>query len=241
MIRLIGPLLAIAFWLWMLIDCARNARARQFWMWLLLIFPFPCTLIYFIVYKLPAMRLNSPGFFSGWTRRHEIIQARREVHDIGNAHQFCVLGDLLWETGSRAEALEAFTTALEKEPDGVAALWGRASILLEQVEYERARPCFQKLLELDPGFKSGRAAFAYSEVLFRCGEADAAVQRLRTDPPLRHEPEANIVLARVLAHQGHLEEARKTLQAVLYDLEGAPGLDVRIWRNEAKKLLKSLK
>ena len=36
-------------------------------------------------------------------------------------------------------------------------------------------------------------------------------------------------------------EARKTLQAVLDDLEGARGLDVRIRRNEAKKLLKSLK
>lgn len=238
MLRLVAGFLAFAFWIWMLVDCVRSERNRLTWLWLMVIFPFPCTLIYFIVHKLPTLRFSVPG---SWSLGGEIQRAEEEVRNIGNAYQYCALGDLLWKARRKQEALEAYRAAMERELDCLPALFGSGSILFEQEKYNEASPYLEKVLAIDPDYKLGGAAGMYCRVLVGCGELDAAVKLLQTDSYLRFDPAARIFLAGVLTRQGNTEKARQTLLDVIVSLQHTRGIEARIQRKDAERLLKTLK
>ena len=237
MLRLAG-LLAFAFWIWMLVDCARSERNRLTWIWLMVLFPLPCTLIYFIVHKLPTLRFSMPG---SWSLGGEIRRAEEEVRNIGNSYQYCALGDLLLKARRKQEALEAYLAAIEREPDCLPALFGSGSILFEQEKYNEASPLLERVLAIDPEYKFGRVAGVYCRVLVGCGELDAAVKLLQTDPHLCFDPATRIFLAGVLTRQGNTEQARQTLLDVIVTLQNTRGMDARIQRKDAERLLKTLK
>jgi hypothetical protein len=243
-------ILGTAFWLWMLYDCLQNEPDRNTWLWILIILNLPAAVLYFVVRVLPRMGVSAPRgqglplgrLFGRWTRRQEIWNAESAARSVGTAHHWTVYGDLLQQVGQRDQAAEAFGRALEKDPVYPNALWGAASSALEAGRYADARPPLQRLVELDPAHKYGKASLEYGRVLLQLGELDAARAHLEKHLERWSHPEAFVLLAAILKRRGEVTTARELLERMVRDVRGGPHYHYRTHKplvRQAERLLRS--
>lgn len=243
--QLLGPfgIFITIFWLWMIYDCVQNESERQTWLWLLIFLNGAGALVYFVARYLPRLRIPIPNVFGRWTRRDELWQAEAAARNIGNAHQYANLGEILLEIGQPEKAADAFQKALEKEGDNLKALWGVANIALQQKNYLVAREHFQKLLLLDPNHRFGDASFSYGKVLFELAESDKAAQHFKEHLKSWGHPEAYLMLAKLQEQGGKNKDARESLETMIARLKGSPPYHFRQNRHfvcQAQKALKTL-
>lgn len=234
-------LLSFAFWGWMLYDCIRNDPDRGMWVVILLFTHVIGALIYFVVRKLPSMRFQSPSFFTRFSKRQDIVAAEAAARNIGNAHQFVILGDLYQEVGNRTAAREAYDKAVQKEDDNIQALWGLACVELAQKDFPAARQHLEKVLDIDPEYKFGDPYVAYGQVLLDLGETAAARQHLEKHLNRWQLPAARIMLAEILLEDGETEKARAQAEDVLTSLRAGPRFHYhrnRRWVHRAKRILR---
>src|SRR5262245_30601246 len=82
-------LVAIGFWVWMLLHCARHDPELVIWLWILFIGSVPAAIVYFLVRWLPGARVSTGhSLLSRWTRGRQIPRLEAAARNIGNAHQF---------------------------------------------------------------------------------------------------------------------------------------------------------
>ena len=213
--------LSTIFWLWMLIDCVMNEPDRFMWLLIISFGNILGALLYFAVRKAPVLRYRSMPFISGFMRCGEISRAEADAHNIGNPHHYIRLGELLLETGSFSRAGEAFSRALEREPDDIQALWGAAQVDVKNKEFTTALPRLEKVLEQDFDYKYGEASLMYGRALFELKDRKAR-QHIQAHLVKWTQPEAKYMMGAMLAEDGRREEAATVLKAAILDMKGAP-------------------
>jgi hypothetical protein len=237
-------LVALGFWIWMLVHCARYDPDRNLWMWILILGNAPAAFIYFLVRWLPNARLSGrPSFWGRWQKSRQIPRLESAARNIGNAHQFCELGEACRETGKIDRAADCFARALKKDPEHMPALWGAAQVELQRQNFVKARPHLEQILARDGTYKFGDVSLAYCRTLFSLNESDAARDRLEQHLKRWTHPEALVMIATLLIERGEHDAAREHLEATLSDLRGGPAFFARQnrgWARRARKLLARL-
>lgn len=237
-------LLPAAFWIWMLVHCARHDPERGLWLWILFIGNVPAAVIYFLIRWLPGARISSGSTLWGrWSRRRQIPRLEAAARSIGNAHQFVELADACREAGRKERAAECYAQALKKDPNSLPALWGAAQVALQRQDLATARGHLEQVLAKDGSYKFGDVSLAYCRTLCALGESSAAQERLTQHLRRWTHPEAYVLLARLHVEQGDHAAARNNLEATLADLSGGPAFysrQNRGWARQARRLLARL-
>nr|AUN35817.1 putative transmembrane protein [uncultured bacterium] len=235
-------LIGTAFWIWMIVDCARKDPDRNTWLWILVFVPFSSP-IYFILRWIPISGVRAPAAFKRMSRGREIDRLEIATQQIGNAHQFVQYGDALRDVGKIDRSASAYASALKKDPENRQALWGAGQSEFDLKRFDSARGHLEKLLAIDPQYKFGDVSLCYGKTLFELNERDAADTHLEKHINRWRHPEALFVRATIAADRGDASSARSHLQSLLLDINGAPRAIARrhmIWKSRAKKLLKRL-
>lgn len=240
----IWAIVPFGFWMLMIFDCLRHDPDRQVWLWLLLFFSVPAACVYFVARWLPRSNLHLVPPLARWTRRQDLWNAESAANNIGKAHQFVQLGNVLNDRREFDRAAIAYATALEKEPENQPALWGLAAVERALKQFESAKTHLQTLLKLQPDFKYGDASLAYAQTLFALGEVAATKQHLEQHFKSWSQPEAHILMAQICQQEGDLATARQSLETMLSKVRGGPAYYYKRNRRaigQAERLLGSLR
>ena len=119
------------------------------------------------------------------------------------------LGFVLERQGLHEEAAEAYSKALELDPESSVAHYNLGSSLTRRGEFAAAEPHFRAVLEKAP---NSQAYTGLGIVLWEQDRADEAVASMRA--AIEADPDnatAHDQLGKMLLQQGKLEEARKEL------------------------------
>ncbi|BAY12733.1 tetratricopeptide repeat protein [Calothrix sp. NIES-2098] len=242
MIEAIG-LVMTGFWLFTIYDCIRNEPERQIWLWILLFVNFPGAVIYFLTRWIPRSSVPLPNYFNRWTHKRELWMAEAQAKNIGKAHQYVTLGNLLCDMGSYDKAEVAYNQALEKEPDNLQALWGAAFIAAKNHKFTSAKEYLHTILKIAPDYKYGDASLIYGETLFALQELDKAKIHLEQHIKNWSHPEAYLTLAKILSQQNDTQAARSYLETTIAKIRGSSYYHFKRNRHfisKAEKLLKTL-
>jgi len=228
----------------MLIDCLQNDSQKSTWVYVLIFANIAGAIAYFVVRKLPYLSIPTPKFLRKWMKKEALWSAQAAAHNIGNAHQYVNLGNILLETEQLGEAQAAYQTALKKEPKNVYALWGNATIALRQQNSQAAKSDLQALYRLEPDFKFGEASLAYGQTLYALEEWDLAKTHLERDLKQWSHLDASIMLATIERQNGNIDKAIGYLETMLFKVKGTPAFHYRKNNHlirKAEKMLRTLK
>jgi hypothetical protein len=211
---------------WMVISCLRNDPERHLWLWIIIFLPFG-PVLYFFARWIPSMHVQPPKALRRFMHGGELRRLQIAANQIGNAHQYVELGEALRDSGQTAAAGEAFQKALAKDGQNLQALWGAASVEYEQGSFTAARDKLQRVLQTDPAYKFGDVSLLYGKTLDALGDTDAARTQLEAHTRRWRHPEGLYLLATIYADQGNPAGARRQLESLIQDLDGAPRKIVR--------------
>jgi hypothetical protein len=232
------------FWMLMMFDCIRNEPKGSNWMWLLIMLNFPGAVIYFVARKLPYLNVPVPNFFKRWTMRDALWNAEAGVTNIGKAHQYVTLGNVLMEMGNVDRALESYRGAIEKEPGNTHALWGCATIEMQRQNFSAARTYLEDLLDRDSEYKRGEASLLYGKCLYELQQWSVAKEHLDFDVRQWSHSESFLLLAKIaIDRDGDKVAAKGYLTTMLARLKASPRYNYRKNRDlirSAENLLKTL-
>ena len=234
-------LIPSAFWMLMIFDCVRHERDRQIWLWILLFLNVAGAVIYFFACWLPRSNIPVPNQFKRWTLRQALWNAEAGVKNIGKAHQYVALGNVLSEMGTFDQAAAAYQQALDKEPTNLHALWGAAFIEMQNKQFAAAKEHLHALLKRDPDYKCGDASLLYGKALFELHDWEAAKEHLEKDVKYWSHPEASLLLATIYAKAGNPEAARDCLETMLAKVKASPIYHYRRHQHLVRKAEKQLK
>lgn len=243
MIFHIVAFLTTGFWMYMIFDCIRNDPDRNIWIWLLLFFNYLGAIIYFATRMLPRSNVSTPSYFYRWTKKKTLREAEAGVHNIGKAHQYVQLGNVLLEMGKYEKAEAAFHQAITQESNHLDALWGLASVAVSSKSWESAQLHLQQLLALDPEYKRGDASLLLGKVLVASQQKELAKAHLLQDIKAWSHPESAFILASLYSEDGEKQDAYDTLKTMLARLKACPEFYYRQHRhvaNRSERMLDSL-
>lgn len=235
--------LGMVFWIWMVIECLKNDPERFLWIWILLFFNFIGAVIYFFVRQPLRNRMKTPKFIRKWSLKNDLLEVEEEARNIGNAHQYVILGELLFEMDKYERAEEAFEEAIKRDPVEVRALWGKAIIDLKNRKFQSAEDNLEVLLKKDPNYKYGEASLSLCRSLSLHEKKDKAKETLIEHLKKWNHPEARYMLAEIYIEEKSFEEAFKQLNTVKNDVRTAPHFYRRRqskWYWKANKIIKDL-
>jgi len=238
-----GAWIYLPLLIWMVIYCFRHDPERHIWLWVLFLFQPLGAVIYFIIRWLPSSNWQWPNFMHRWTRGKEIKRLEHAASQIGNAHQFVQLADVLREVGRTADADIAYDRALEKEPDNMPALWGAANTAFAMEEYESAKEKTEQVLKVDPAYKFGDVSLLFAKSLFEMGQFEAVRDHLTKHILKWRQPEGLFLLAKACWELDDISSARHHLKALIVDIEASPKAIARkqlFWKGRARKMLRRL-
>jgi hypothetical protein len=236
-------LIPSAFWMLMIFDCVRNEPDRQTWLWILMFLNVAGAAVYFFACYLPRSNVGSASYFKRWTLRQALWNAEAGVRNIGKAHQYLTLGNVLADMGNPDKAAEAYQQAIEKDPQNTHALFGLACVEMQMKQFANAKPHLQHLLKLDPNHKSGEASLMYGKALFELKDWQAAKVHLAEDIRYWSHPESSVLIAIIHKQDGETQQSRDCLETMLAKVKASPMYHYRRHQrfvNQATKLLKTL-
>lgn len=237
-------LIGLVFFGWMLYDCATREPERQNWLYLLIFLNIMGAVVYFFARWLPRANLPVPKFMSRGKLREALWNAEAATRNIGKAHQFVTLGNILYEMDNFERAGNAYQQALEKEPNNVGALWGAASVELRNKNHAIAKEHLNQLLKLEPDHKFGDASLTYAHTLNQLQDWDALKPHLVQHIRNWSSPQAYLMLAELYQRQGETQQAREALETMIAKVRSAPSHHFRKNQGfvaQAEKMLKTLR
>ncbi|MEL6493534.1 MAG: tetratricopeptide repeat protein [Cyanobacteria bacterium J06623_7] len=236
-------LLPTCFWIWMIWECVTHDPQKHTWIWVLILFNFPGAIIYFLVRRLPELDFPAAKYVQRRLRRDELWNAEAAAVNIGNAHQWVMLGDIRQELRLFDKAKEAYLQALEQEPNHLKALWGMVHIAYEKDNFTDARTYLVQILKLKPDYEYGAAALLHIKVLLELEEKAAARSLLEENLQIWNKPEAYLLLAKLEIEEDEKEIARQHLEKMIANIRSSPKFHYRRHQHlerKANKLLKTL-
>ncbi|MBD3882359.1 tetratricopeptide repeat protein [Phormidium tenue FACHB-886] len=239
-------LVGTVFWVWMLYDCLKHGFSdRHLWVWVLLLLNVVGAGLYFVICWLPRhpSPFPMPRFTNRWRLRDALWQAEAEVKNIGKAHQYVKLGDVLSEMGETEKAAAAYQQALEKEPHHTKALWGAAGTAIDCKNLANASLHLRTLVQVCPDYSYGDASLAYGQILFEQGDLEAAKAHLQTHLKQWSHPQGYLILAKVQQKQGQFAEAREMLETMIIKIKSSTPFQYRKnqrFVRQGEKMLKAL-
>ena len=236
-------LVASGFWMLMIFDCVRNDPEKGTWLWILIFLNVPGAVIYFVVRRLPYLNMPMPAGLKRWTYRNKIWDAEAAAKNIGNAHQFITLGNLLTESRQLEQATHAYEQALVQDSKNTHALWGLAFIELERKDYKSAKQHLELLLEQDQDYKFGEASLAHATALFELKDWATAKVHLNDDIKRWSHPEASLMLARIQIQDGETDAAKEALEKMMFKLKASPRFHYRKKQHlfrQAQRIVKTI-
>jgi hypothetical protein len=232
------------FWIWMMVDCILNEPDKYMWIWILFIGNIPAAIVYFLVRQPVAFRAVMPKFLLRITRGNEINRAELDAYNVPNAYNYSKLGSVYAELGDAKKAGIAYAKALELEPNDIVSLWGAAQDDIRNKSYEAAKKKLETLLKLAPDHGYGDPLLEYGRALYELNDFKAAKKQLDKYLIKWSNPEAKMMMARILADEGKAAEAGKILDEALLDIKGSPKFyynKKRKWIGKIKALKNTLK
>ena len=225
------------FWIWMMVDCILNEPDKYMWLWILFIGNIPAAIVYFIVRQPVAFRAVMPKFLLRLTRGNEISRAALDAYNVPNAYNYSKLGCVYSDLGDTKNAGIAFAKALEFDPKDIVSLWGSAQVDIKNKNYEEAKQKLETLLKIAPEHGYGDPALEYGRALYELQDYKAAKAQLLKYLKKWSNPEAKMMMARILADEGNTSEAGKILDEALLDIKGAP----KFYFNRKRKWIGKIK
>jgi len=227
----------------MIYYCVRNDPSWGFWLWIMLIAQPFGAIAYFLVRFLPSGHFEDLAVLKRWKKLRTLPRLESAAAQIGNPHQFVLLGDALREVKRYEPAANAYARALSKEPDNLQALWGAAWINFQRRQWKPAREQLARILQIDNSFKFGDVSLLYGKTLLELNEREAAREHLQTHVRKWRQPEALFRLGKLYVEQGQPALAREQLAGLISDLQASPRSIARksiFWKSRAQRLLRSL-
>lgn len=232
-----------ALLIWMVIYCVKHDPERFIWLWIIFLTQPFGPFIYFIVRWLPSSNTKLPAFTQKWTKAREIRQLETAALQIGNAHQHIQYGDALKNVGKIEVALKAYRSALSKEPDNLAALWGAASMEFRLDQFDSAKEKLEKVLSIESSYKFGDVSLLYGKTLGALQQKEDALAHFEKHIRKWRQPEAMYLLANLYLNFQRPDQARESLQGLIIDIDSSPKAIARkhlFWKSRAKKLLRKI-
>ncbi|MBD2488005.1 tetratricopeptide repeat protein [Aulosira sp. FACHB-615] len=244
MIKVVGLLLMTGFWLFMLYDCIRNEPDKRLWLWVLIIVNFFGAIAYCFQRWIPRGHIPVQKHWRNLTSSHKRRKAKLKVKSIKKAAQYVNFSHHL------SDDVEGFDqpTALNQpdfnnEDDNLQTLWHEAFIDIKNKKFTSAKSYLHTLLKIDPDYKYGDASLMYGETLFALQEFEAAKQHLENHIQNWNHPQAYIILAEILSHQGDVQTACNYLETIIVKIQESSYFHYKRKRlvNKAAKLLRTIK
>lgn len=239
-------ILSLAFSVWMFVDAYR--RGVEWW-WLLLIFLFQPLggIAYFIIHKLPELRLPSraeaPSLGAAEPRSEPLPLLRRRAELTPSVANLSALGAALEKQGEYAEAIEVFRDVLRRDPRDRAALHGLAGSAASLGRLDEAIEHYERLMEEDPRYRDFSAALELGEALWAHGQKQRALELLADLASSSRRINHQLAYAHYLAQDGDAARAREVLEQGLSDYESSPDYvrrRDRAWAKRARQRLADL-
>ena len=227
----------------MIWECIAYDPQKHVWIWVLIFFNFPGAIIYFLVRRLPDLDFPASRYIQRRLRRDELWNAEADAVNIGNAHQWVILGNIRQELRMFDKAKDAYLEALEKEPENLKALWGMVQIECDCDNFAEAKEYLVKILKLKPDYEYGGAALLHIKVLLELKEEAAARQLLEENLRVWNKPEAYLLLAKIEIEHGEKEAARQHLEKMVSNIRSSPKFHYKRHKHLERKgnrLLKTL-
>ncbi len=233
-----------AFWIWMIIDCAREEEDRS-WYFILFFTYVLGAVIYLIVRKIPRIKgeVPAPSFLKKLVNKKKLMELEAAARRIGNPYQFLDWGNALFKVNDYKNALTQYTQAVLKQDSLAEAWWGKAQCESRLKKYEAALASFEKLYTLESEYAYGEATLSYGRLLLEQGKKDKAQSVLEKHMERFRLPEALYLLATIYHEQGKQQQARELLDTLITDVQSAPGYHMRKqkkWMARARILLTRL-
>ena len=236
-------LLYLPFFLWMLIDCVRNEPDRGIWIFIIIFLQGLGSFAYFFLRFLPRGNNAFLKKLMARFRTRELNRLRIEAKQIGNPYHWLQYGEKLRELRQYPQAEQAYRTALKKDSENRQALWGLAICLEKQKKFEDAFLAITQVYQQDPAYKFGDVSLARARLLITLDRWNEARDHLEAHVQRWRQPEGLYLLARCQVYQQNVEEAKRTLEMLLMDIEASPSAIARKqkkWKRKAKKLLRTI-
>lgn len=230
--------------IWLMVLYAAWDEPDPMWSIIVRLGNFPGAVAYLLCRKVEISDLPWPFFVKRLMLRQKLDDARSAARHIAGAHQYVELGRLLECVEEFREAFDSYGKALEKEPRNADALWGIARLEKMRGRDAQARAALEALLQASPDYKSGEAALAYSRLLLKGDELDAAERVLATYLKSWREPEARYYMARLLLKRQNTANALKMLEEIADDIRTSapvPRLENDRWLVASETLISQLK
>ena len=223
--------LALAFQLWMLVDCVK--RRADFYWYIVLLIPFGAW-VYFFVVKVHDFNL-------AWLRRmlkrdgaSTLRELRYRVDKTPSAENRIRLADALFDQGQYGEAADLFRLALESHPQDLLAMTGLGFSLKELGRLDEAITHLGRVVEEQPSFRDYTVCLELADAYKkagRSGEATAVLEGLVVaQPTVKHR----LALAEHLSDLGRRRDAQALLETALEDHEYSPPFIKRRDRRHAE-------
>ncbi|HLY51561.1 MAG TPA: tetratricopeptide repeat protein [Steroidobacteraceae bacterium] len=244
MVLLILPYIIQALLIVHVIKTGRNFL----WIWVLLLLPFGIgALVYLAVEVLPelfrsrAARRASRGLRRALDPGEDLRRYENEVRVAGNVASRQRYAEELLRHERYDEALAQYTQALtglyEHDPS---LMLGLAQAQFAKGEPSAARATLDKLIRLNPQFRSAPGHLLYARALAAEGNVPKALEEYRVLAPSYPGAEAAVRYAQLLETEGQREAARQVARELLERARIAPGhyrRAQREWLEQARKLL----
>lgn len=227
----------------MIWECVRCDPDRRIWLWLLILFNFPGAIIYFFARKLPNLNwaIPLPELMLRRLRQKEIWRAEADVLNIGNAHQYIILGNLKQDLRLYTEAKNSYLQALEKEPNNLRALWGLVLVEKQEKNLAGVKQYLQQILAVKPDYEYGDGELLYIKTLLELGKKEAAEPLLLKCIKTWNKPEARLLLAEIYLEQDKIEAAQEVLKKLIFSIRSSAKFHYKRNRHLEKKASKLLK
>ena len=234
--------IALAFFLWMLVDAIR----REEWLWVVFIILFPmlnAILYFFLVYR-NASPLGGPKFeIPGAGHRRRIQELQAQIHHLDKAHHHAELGDIYAQKGRFADAEKCYRSDLERDNEDYDKQAKFFQCLLRLGKPAEALPWLERVCASNPKHNYGFTLMDLAETYAALGNQDKALQAWLEVVGNYSYARARVELAQIYLARGEHPLAKAKLQEAIADDVHAPAFErrqERVWVKRAKKLKATL-
>mgnify|MGYP001211379697 FL=1 len=238
-------ILALAFMVWMCIDCIQR---KEHFIWVVImvvLFPVGAVVYYFAV-KMKASGPRPTIFES--TRpvkqepeTEETLQLKEMIGKFHKAYHYEKLGHTYLEQKRYELATSQFREAIQKDPEANDARYGLAKALHGMGQYAESAEVLEELIKIDRKFDYGNAIFGLAECYRMAGLEDKALETYREVIKSFHFFKAYYHYANLLDKRGKKREAIDHMKSIIGSSKDLPEYKLekeRYWIDEAYKFLR---